>query len=344
MVRHMNSMQLFGDVRQANLAGPTVLTIGNFDGVHLGHQALFRTMLELASSQSAAAPHIGILTFDPHPLAVLRPELAPTLLTSPQERIELMANLGLNLGIIQPFTQEIANLRAVEFMTLLKQHVGLTTLVVGPDFALGRGRSGDIPRLREIGSELGYQVVVIEPVHWGEHSVRSSNIRKLLLDGHVAQAAELLGRFYAVSGEVVDGDRRGRLIGTPTANLLVPSNRLLPLDGVYATRTHIRQSDQDAASSAVYESVTNLGVRPTVDGHQHRFETHLLDFPPAGGSGDLYGQTLRVEFVARLRGEQRFPDLDALKNQIAADIEQARQIFSSMQTMHVSVGAEDRQL
>jgi riboflavin kinase/FMN adenylyltransferase len=338
MVRHMNQLQLFGDVREAQLDGPTFLTIGNFDGVHLGHQALFRTMQELAAVHTAAAAHVGVLTFEPHPLAVLRPEKAPTLLTSPGERMELIAAMGLNLGIIQPFTQEIANLRAVEFMTLLKTHLGLNTLVVGPDFALGRGRSGDIARLRELGRELDYQLVVIDPVHWQEHSVRSSSIRALLREGEVAQAANLLGRFYSVPGQVCDGDRRGRLLGTPTANLQIPAERLLPLDGVYATRTHIRGRDGNGAEIRVFDSVTNLGVRPTVDGQQHRFETHLLDFPPPGESGDLYGQHLVVEFVARLRGERRFQGLDELKAQIQTDIQRAREALASTPAAQIPSG------
>lgn len=173
----MSDVQLFTDVRQAELPGPTYLTIGNFDGLHRGHQTLFRTMQQLAAENGTPDANIGMLTFDPHPLAVLRPELAPPLLTTPQERLQLIAGMGLNLGILQPFTADIANFRAVEFMTLLKEHLGLRMLVVGPDFALGRDRSGNIPRLREIGRELDYQVVSIDPVDWNDHAVRSSHIR-----------------------------------------------------------------------------------------------------------------------------------------------------------------------
>jgi len=337
-------MQLFHDVRQAHLAGPTFLTIGNFDGIHLGHRALFRTLQQLAAAtqverasntsgtEASAEPNVGILTFDPHPLAVLRPELAPPILTTPQERIELVVQMGLNLGVVQPFTHEIAALRAVEFMTLLKRHLGLHTLVVGPDFALGRDRSGDIERLRELGDELDYRLVVVELVERQNASVRSSRIRELLAAGDVAAAAELLGRWYRISGTVMQGDRRGRLLGTPTANLAIPANRFLPADGVYATRTTIRNRVERAGDAAVFYSVTNLGVRPTVDGQQHRVETHLLDFPPTGVSGDLYGETLDVEFVARLRGERRFDGVDALKTQIQTDIAQARQLFAENQT------------
>lgn len=343
----MSDVQLFTDVRQAQLPGPTFLTIGNFDGVHLGHQTLFRTMQDLAAKRSEEHPYIGMLTFDPHPLSVLRPELAPPLLTTPQERIKLIEEMGLNLGILQPFTPEIANLRAVEFMTLLKEHLGLSVLVVGPDFALGRGRSGDIPRLREIGRELGYEVVSIAPVDWGEHSVRSSHIRQLLREGDVAGTAQMLGRRYSVSGTVVTGDQRGRLLGTPTANLSVAAERLLPLDGVYVTLTHVPSApasptpvsptDATGADGATFASVTNLGVRPTVDGHQHRFETHLLDFPPPGASGDLYGKTLTVEFVERLRGEQRFNGLDELQAQIQRDIDGARKHLANLGLMRPEV-------
>lgn len=322
------AMQTYYDLDQIQIDQPTYLTIGNFDGLHRGHQSLLQELQRLAQAAGqtlamAAPPQTGLVTFDPHPLAVLRPDHPHLLLTTPQERLALASTLGIDLGVIQRFTPQVAALDARQFMQLLKQKLKVAALVVGPDFALGRQRSGDLATLRQLGEEIGYALFVIEPQNWHNKPVRSSLIRQALQHGDVTDTAELLGRNYQVSGEVVEGDRRGRQIGVPTANLRPPVNKLIPANGVYATRAHVFVGDQ----VHIYNSATNIGVRPTVDGLHHRIETHLLDFPPAGESGDLYGQTLQVEFVARLRGEERFASLDALVAQIRADLLQARQIL-----------------
>lgn len=325
-------MQIITDVRSVHLRRPTALTIGNFDGLHRGHQALLLELRRFAAEIADAGQHDGLqgaepvatalLTFDPHPLAILRPDLDLKLLTTPLERLHLAGAMGIDLGIIQPFTQEIAALEPAEFMGRLKRHLNLAALVVGPDFALGRNRAGNPAVLAALGEQLGYRLRVIEPVDWQGHSVRSNAIRGLLAEGRVEEAGELLGRPYHVSGVVIEGDRRGRQIGVPTANLQPPDNKLWPADGVYATRTWLH------TTGAVYNSVTNLGVRPTVDGLHHRLETHLLDFPPAGQSGDLYGQTVTVEFIRRLRGEQRFSGISELVAQIQRDIAAARDLLA----------------
>ncbi|MCC9078057.1 bifunctional riboflavin kinase/FAD synthetase [Litorilinea aerophila] len=318
-------MQIFTDVRTVRLNEPLYLTIGNFDGIHRGHQALLRQLQAVAQhAHTGPSARTGLLTFDPHPLRVLRPEVPHKLLTTPQERLLLAGALGIDYGILQPFTLELAGLTPREFMTLLKTHLALAGLVVGPDFALGRGRSGNIQVLQALGQELGYTVTVIEPVDWQGQPVRSSHIRQLLSEGQVAEAAQQLGRWYHVSGTVEEGDRRGRQLGIPTANVRTPPEKLLPADGVYATRTHVHRP----GASQAFDSVTNLGLRPTVDGLHRRLETHLLDFPPAGQSDNLYGLTVTVEFIARLRGEQRFASLDALVAQIHADIALARTVLA----------------
>lgn len=329
--RPVNAMQFYSDLRTVQIDRPTALTIGNFDGIHRGHQALLRELrrvaAELSRQNGAALVASGLLTFDPHPLAVLRPEIAHKLLTTPAERLHLAAALGLELGIIQPFTPAIAALEPAAFMTLLKRHLNLAALVVGPDFALGRNRSGNLDVLIALGHELDYQVFVIEPVDWQDRAVRSSHIRGLLVEGHVEEAADLLGRLYHVTGQVVLGDQRGRQIGIPTANLQPPPDKLWPADGVYATRTWVHPAGPDHAPARVHASVTNLGTRPTVDGLHHRFETHLLDFPAVGEDGDLYGQTLTVEFLQRLRGERKFKGLAELVAQIQTDIATARDLL-----------------
>jgi riboflavin kinase / FMN adenylyltransferase len=320
-------MQQFVNITQTQLPGPSFVTIGNFDGLHRGHQALLRQVIAVAQNAFATGAikqpaQSGLITFDPHPLAILRPELPHFLLTTPEERLALAAQLGIDFGIIQSFTPEIAQLEARAFIGLLKAHVGLAGLVVGPDFALGRGRKGDLNALLALGKEFDYTLHVIEPVVQTTGPVRSSIIRQAIQAGDVATAAGFLDRFYSVRGKVIQGDQRGRQIGIPTANLQTAPDKLLPANGVYATRVKI-----DKEEKRYFNSVTNLGVRPTVDGVQRRLETHILDFPPVAHSGDLYGQTLTIEFVARLRDEQRFSSLDALVAQIQLDIEQARQML-----------------
>lgn len=317
-------MQLITDLSSIALPGPTCLTIGNFDGVHRGHQALFRQMRAIADAHLPPA-QTAILTFDPHPLTILRPDRELKLLTSPQERLQLAAATGMDIGIIQPFSKEFAAQSPAQFMQQLKVALGLTDLVVGPDFALGRNRSGDLEALTRLGDELGYRLHVVEPVAWQTRPVRSSIIRALIEMGDVWDAAELLGRNYHVVGTVVEGDKRGRTIGFPTANLQITDNRLLPANGVYATWAYL----EDRSERPVFASVTNVGVRPTVDGHHLRVEPYLIDFPSPGMSDDLYGQTIYLEFVVRLRGEQRFPNLNALIDQITLDVAAARHALSS---------------
>ncbi len=345
-LRPVNEPQIYTDIHTVQLHRPTALTIGNFDGLHRGHQSLLRELRrvadELTGSASNGAERVatGLLTFDPHPLSVLRPEINHKVLTTPKERLYLAAAHGVELGIIQPFTREIATLEPADFMRLLKRHLNLAALVVGPDFALGRNRSGNLDVLSDLGRELGYQVTVIDPVEWLNRSVRSSHIRVLLVEGHVEEAAEMLGRPYHVTGTVVLGDQRGRQIGIPTANLQPPPEKLWPADGVYATRTWVHGRGPDARPARVYASVTNLGTRPTVDGAHHRMETHLLDFPSPGDDGDLYGQTLTVEFVQRLRGEMKFNGLAELVAQIQTDIATARALFEPSDLPTVSGAAQ----
>jgi riboflavin kinase/FMN adenylyltransferase len=313
-------MQIYTDLSTLQLSRPTALTIGNFDGIHRGHQALLRELHQFAAEHDMAS---AILTFDPHPLAVLRPNQPLQLLTTPLERLHLAAPLGIDLGILHPFTPAIAAQEPAEFMGNLVRMLNVQALVVGPDFALGRNRSGNLDVLTALGKELGYTIEVIEPVDWEDQPVRSSAIRSLLAQGDVATAANLLGRTYTATGPVVHGDKIGRQIGIPTANLQIPTDKLWPADGIYATRSYIH----GRSGVNLFNSATSLGVRPTVGGIEHRFETHVLDFPEPGGSDDLYGQLVTVEFVAYLRGEVKFDGLDALVTQIHADIAQTRAIL-----------------
>lgn len=320
-------MQIYHDIRTAAVAGPTVLTIGNFDGLHRGHQALLATVRARAN-EFGPAGQAALLTFSPHPLAVLRPEYPHQILTTPEERMQLAAAAGIDFGIIQPFNAEVAAFTAQTFLTLLKTHCGLAGLIVGPDFALGRNREGDLARLQELGQEMDFFLDVMTPIDWENRPVRSSIIRHKLREGDVEEARRLLGRAYAVTGQVESGDKRGRQIGVPTANIATPAEFLLPGDGVYATMVHVL----DGQAVGRYESVTNIGVRPTVDGLHHRVEAHLLDYTPRQHNEELYGATVRLEFLAWLRGEKRFAGLDALTAQIRDDIAAARTIFGVYQS------------
>ncbi len=305
-------MQTFLGFPPRPLTRPALLTIGNFDGVHRGHQALICQMAQAAHDMGCLA---GLLTFDPHPLVVLRPSIPLSHLTSPEERVELLSALGLDFTLILPFDRNVAALPAAEFMRRLTAAVPLRGLWIGPDFALGRGREGDASRLATLGRELGYEVRVFPPFDWQGEPVRSSRIRGLLAeDGDARQAAELLGRPYQVWGAVTSGQRRGRTLGFPTANVALPPGRLTPAFGVYACWAW--QGDRG------YPAAVNVGVRPTFDDPQKSqptCEAYLLDF-----TGDLYGETLGLSFIGRLRGEQKFADRDALVAQIRADAEAAR--------------------
>lgn len=313
-------MRIFRDIREANLPGPTFLTIGNFDGLHRGHQMLLGRLHQNATAHAGSA---ALLTFHPHPLRVLRPGTPLELLTTPEERLTLAGELGIDVGVIQPFTPELAQLDPPAFLQLLVRHLGLAGLTVGPDFALGRNRAGNLDVLAALGQEMGFEMDVMQPVQVAGEEVRSYTIRQALVSGEVERAAGMLGRNYSISGVVVEGDRRGRTIGIPTANLRVDEERLLPADGVYANWVW----PDDPATAPWLAGVTNIGMRPTVGGRERRVECHIFDFPQAGESGDLYGKRVTLAFVQRLRPEQRFENLDGLIAQIQRDMAAARAIL-----------------
>ena len=306
-------MNVIGDLAKACPQQDTVGTIGAFDGVHRGHQALIGQVVERARASSRLST---LITFHPHPAAVLAPERAPRYLTTPGEKAAILESLGVDLMVLLPFSREVARTPARGFMEGLAQHLRLRELWVGADFALGRDRDGDVPRLRELGRELGYELHVFDLVIGGEVAISSSRIRALLRDGCVEDAAQLLGRYPGLSGEVVLGAGRGQSLGFPTANLDVRAERAVPADGVYAVFAVL--------GAERYPAVANVGVRPSFDNDRRTIETHIFDFDQ-----DIYGCDLVVEFVARLRDERRFEEIDDLVNQIQQDNRQARQILSS---------------
>lgn len=288
---------------------PTVLTIGAFDGLHRGHAHLIGGAVQRARALGCQS---AVLTFEPHPDAVVYPERPRLVLTDADERTELVEALGVDLLLVVPFTAELMALPSQAFMTQVTQAVALRELWVGYDFALGRRREGDAAKLAEIGRTLGYNVHPVEPLTLDGQVVSSTRIRAALEVGDVPAAARLLGRLYSLRGIVVEGDKRGRTIGFPTANIAVDAERLVPHNGVYVCHATV--------GGERYGAVTNIGVRPTFDGTRRTVEAYLLDF-----AGDIYGEVLRLEFAERLRGEQKFHGIAALVAQITGDVAAARE-------------------
>jgi riboflavin kinase/FMN adenylyltransferase len=324
-------MDIIDELAKACLRHETVLTIGSFDGVHRGHQALIGEVVHRARESGRLA---ALLTFHPHPAMVLAPHRAPRYLTTPGEKVALLEGLGVDVVVLLPFSKQMAATSASDFVQAFVTHLRVAELWVGADFALGRGREGDVPRLRALGQEFGFEVHVVEPVvglaphglvverqSTGKESsasgqvVSSSRIRALLAEGRVEDATLLLGRYPILSGEVVVGAQRGRTLGFPTANLEVRRERAVPADGVYAVFAQL--------GTQRHLGVANVGVRPSFDNGQRTVETHIFDFDQ-----DIYGCDLVVEFVARLRDERRFEDIQDLVDQITQDSEAARQILS----------------
>jgi riboflavin kinase/FMN adenylyltransferase len=292
----------------------TWLTIGSFDGVHRGHQKVVRELT--AGARAAGAPAV-VLTFFPHPAAILKGRDYPFYLTTPEERASLLGNLGVDYVITHPFNEEVANTTAHDFIARLHKHLGMSHLRVGHDFALGKDRQGDAETLSKLGQKFGYTLNRTKAITDHGDVISSSRIRFLLGAGQVDKAAELLGRNFSVEGKVVLGDQRGHGLGFPTANLELWPELAIPAAGVYVCRARV--------GGQSWGAVTNVGVRPTfeVNPVPPRVEAHLLDF-----EADIYGQTLKIAFLARIRGERRFASVDALVAQIQKDVRQARQMLA----------------
>ena len=286
--------------------------LGMFDGVHLGHQHVLRSALLDAAADGAMA---AAITFDPHPMAVLRPDRAPLLLQPLSARLRAMESLGLDAALVIPFDTAFSQLTGEAFIEqLVRDSGGMRSISVGTGFQFGHDRSGNVPVLKTLGERLGFTANECAPVSIGDSRVSSSRVRKCLRAGLLKEVAELLGRPYSVTGVVMPGDQLGRQIGFPTANLNVQGLELPP-HGVYA----VRVLHQGRALSGVL----NLGVRPTVTRMgELRFEVHLLEF-----DGDLLGAELEIRIVARLRDERRFPNLEALVDQIRSDVGAARTLL-----------------
>lgn len=294
-------------------AGGVCLALGMFDGVHLGHQHLVQTALGDARRLGASAV---VVTFDPHPLRVVRPDRAPRLLQSLPQRVRHLARLGPDAVLVVPFDAALSRVDGADYIRSLADGFGtIRSVTVGQSFQFGHNRSGDVALLRQLGHAMGFGVNAVPPVHAGGELVSSTRVRAALREGRLGTVSDLLGRPYAIAGTVVHGDGRGRGLGFATANIEVADLELPPL-GVYAAHVGL--------DGRRHGAVLNLGVRPTLGASTPapRLEVHLFEF-----EGDLYGRELEVELEARLRPEQRFESLDALQEQVARDIAAARELL-----------------
>ncbi|MEP7149588.1 MAG: bifunctional riboflavin kinase/FAD synthetase [Acidobacteriota bacterium] len=305
-------MKIFHGTENANILRPTVLTLGVFDGLHLGHQKIMRTVVERAAATSSQATAI---TFDPHPRAVLHPDSAPPLLQTLDQRLANFEVLGIEQAIVMKFDREFASSPAEEFLReIVHDRLQAKEVYLGKGFAFGKDRGGNINLLRKMSTELGFFADEVDEVRLRGNRISSSTIRELLANGRINLARRMLGRPYGVEGVIIRGNRRGHTIGFPTANLK-PNNRVIPKFGVYASATLVE--------GAWRRSITNIGVRPTFENDSEpSIESYLFDF-----DGDLYGDVLRVRFLHRIRDEQKFNGIDELKAQIEKDSRRALNYF-----------------
>lgn len=288
----------------------TVVTVGVFDGVHEGHRHLLRQVVELAGSEYIPA----VVTFTNRPVTVLNPGTEPSYLTTLEQRIDLIKEQGIELVVCLEFTDEFSQITAADFAAALSEDLNMKGLVLGPDSALGKDRQGDLTFMQEQGKELDFWARSVEPLEIEGQPVKSRRVRDALTNGNVGMCPKLLGRNHVLSGTVVIGDQRGRTLGFPTANIDVDDQLLLPGDGIYATWAVI--------DGKRHRSATSIGIRPTFELSQRLVEVFVMDF-----SADLYGKTVGVEFIKKVRDQEKFDGLDALIKQINQDVDDCRQVL-----------------
>lgn len=310
-------MQIIQDaMRSTDLPRPSVVTIGNYDGVHLGQRANLERLA--TRGRELGLPSV-VVSFDPHPLRMLTPESAPLAIVTRRQKEKLLAETGVDVLATFTFNAELAAMTAETFVReVLVDRLGAREILVGRRFAFGQGREGNLELLGRIGAEEGFAVLGVEELELDGAPVSSTRVRQAVAEGRVELAGRLLGRPFTLGGEIVSGDRMGKRLGWPTINLL-PEGELLPMEGVYATRVFF------PSFPAAFDSVTNIGTRPTVyESHQKVIESHILDF-----RSDVYGETIELAFHKRLRDEMLFPSVMALSAQIRRDVDQTREYFSA---------------
>jgi len=307
-------VQVKEELAGISLDRDTLLTIGVFDGVHLGHQRLITELIKQARQKKLLA---GVITFRQHPEDLFTAGKKLPFLTDMKTRTMLLKEEGVDFIVTLSFNKELAALSARQFIELLKRHLRMRGLVIGADFALGKGREGDTGAIRQLGNELGFSVTVVPPLEINGEVVSSTALRKALADGNIDKIKELTGRPYSLHGKVVEGAGRGEGLGFPTANMDVKSGQALPPDGVYVGLTRF--------NGRVYQSMTNIGRNPTFGDPERSVESYLVDY-----HGDLYGREVRLDIVARLRDEKKFASAGELKKQISLDIVAGKKILDSI--------------
>ena len=306
-------MQVEEELARVSLDDDTLLAIGVFDGVHLGHKYLISQLIDESHRKGFLS---SIVTFYPHPREVLTSATDVLYLTTITEKTDLLKQAGVETVITLSFTPELAEVTASQFITLLQEYLRMRGLIVGPDFALGRGREGDVDTLRTLGQELGFTMIVIPEVKTNSDVISSTTIRSTLAAGNMKQVNKLLGRAYSLQGQVIIGAGRGAGLGFPTANIAVDPKKALPPEGVYVTWAYL--------DGQPYRSMTNIGRRLTFGENELTVEVLLMDY-----QDNLYGRELKIDIVERLRDEKRFDTVDELKEQIAADVEQGKTILGA---------------
>jgi riboflavin kinase/FMN adenylyltransferase len=305
-------MEIEQELASITPQGQTLLTIGVFDGVHAGHRYLLEKLQQRATEKNLLS---GVVTFDPHPQSVLHPHNQLPWLSNLEDRVSAFQELGVNIVAVLTFTSKVAQLSARDFMALLKKYIRMQGIMVGPDFALGRGGEGNITLLRTLGHEMKFSVEAIRPYTINGEVVSSTLIRQALIQGDVRRVEMLMGRYFYLRDKVITSDKRGRVLRFPTANLDIKPQQALPGNGIYATITQV--------DGKRFPSATNIGIRPTFGEGEKTVETHLLNY-----KGDLYGKEIRVEFVQKLRDEQRFPSPEELRIQIEKDVREVEAILA----------------
>jgi riboflavin kinase / FMN adenylyltransferase len=309
-------MQVFRDaLSSTDLPRGAVATIGNFDGVHLGHQKIISSVVQRASDEGRPAVAV---TFDPHPLKVLHPELAPRMIQTLPQKEESLESLGIDALLVIPFTRDFSLTEPESFVQdFLVRRIGTSEILLGAHFAFGRGKRGDLDLLRRMGPTAGFSAEGVSEVFWKDQPISSTRIREAIEQGDIAGASAMLGRPHALDGIIARGDRMGRRIGFPTINLK-PENELYPADGVYFSRVYFKSFGRE------FDCVTNIGRRPTVyENYETTIESFILDF-----SSDVYGEKIRLFFHDRVREERTFSSMLELTAQIGRDIEATREYFS----------------
>ena len=303
VITHINQ-----SVRLANVS----VALGTFDGVHVGHQKVIGRAVTLAKQQKGIS---AVFTFANHPLSVIMPSQCPPFITNLADKERLIAKLGIDVLYCVPFNLELLKLPPIDFINLLSNLFTPANIIVGPNFTFGYRGSGTPELLAKFGEKMNFKVEVQDAVYVEGDMVSSTRIRNFIREGNVEQAYKLLGRPYHITGKVVHGDKRGRTIGFPTANIMAPSCLILPRDGVYAVRSIVNGNH--------HHGLANIGTNPTFNNQERRVETYILDF-----AADLYGQSIQVDFCKKIRNEIKFPGISELKQQILQDVDEARQFFS----------------